>query len=177
MTASRADADELADGRVDEERRVVVAVPAAGAVDEHDVVAAELRLPAAPLELARESARSRAPRSFLTAGGDRVGAARSRAGPRRVREDVHLRDPGALDRAQRARERGLVLGREADDHVGRQVELAGERLEPAQVGRGRVAAAHRAQDAVVARLERDVEVPRGGRRLAQRRDELRRSRG
>ena len=70
------------------------------------------------------------------------------------------------------RERGLVLGREADDHVARQVELGGERLEPAQVGRGRVAAAHRAQHAVVARLQRHVEMARGGRRLAQRGDEL-----
>ena len=53
----------------------------------------------------------------------------------------------------------------------RQVEVV-ERLEPAQIRRGRVAARHRAQDAVVARLQRDVQVPRDGRRLAQRGDEL-----
>ena len=93
-------------------------------------------------------------------------------GPRRVREDVHLGEPGALDGRERALERGVVLGREADDHVAREVELAGERLEPAQVRRGRVAAAHRAQDAVVAGLERHVQVPADGRRLAQRGDEL-----
>src|SRR5262249_5610831 len=51
-----ADADELAHRSVDEERRVVVAVAAARAVDEDDVVAAELRVPAAPLALARERA-------------------------------------------------------------------------------------------------------------------------
>ena len=84
---------------------------------------------------------------------------------------MHLRQPGALDRGQRALERGVVLGREADDHVARQVELAGERLEAAEVGVRRVAAAHRAQDAVVAGLERDVQVLRSGRRLAQRGDE------
>ena len=49
-------ADELADGRVDEKRRVVVAVSLARTVDENDVVRAELRLPAAPLELTGERA-------------------------------------------------------------------------------------------------------------------------
>src|SRR6476659_9932785 len=39
------DPDELADRRIDQERRVVVAVPAAGAVDEHALLAAELRAP------------------------------------------------------------------------------------------------------------------------------------
>src|SRR5205807_9261593 len=41
-----ANGHELADGSAHEPRRVVVAVPAAGAVDEHDVLAAELRPPA-----------------------------------------------------------------------------------------------------------------------------------
>ena len=48
-----------------------------------------------------------------------------------------------------------------------------EPLEPAQVRRGRVAPAHRPQDAVVARLERHVQMPRDRRRLAQRCDQLR----
>ena len=96
-----------------------------------------------------------------------VGGGR-RSGPRRVREDVHLRRarPSPTTRSV-ARERRLVLGREADDHVGRQVEVR-ERRQTPQVGRRGVAAAHRAQHAVVARLERDVQVPRDGRRLAQR---------
>src|SRR5919206_3664758 len=41
-----ADADELAHRRGDEPRRVVVAVPAAGPVDEHHVLAADLPAPA-----------------------------------------------------------------------------------------------------------------------------------
>src|SRR3954452_10131490 len=44
-----ANAHEPADRRVDEERRVVVAVATAGAVDEDDVLAAELRVPASKL--------------------------------------------------------------------------------------------------------------------------------
>src|SRR5262245_60415013 len=44
--------DELAHRRLDQEGRVVVAVAPAGAVDEHDLLAAELRAPAALLELA-----------------------------------------------------------------------------------------------------------------------------
>ena len=80
--------------------------------------------------------------------------------------------PAASTVASVLRERALVLGREADDHVARQVELACERLETAEVGGDRVAAAHRAQHAVVARLERDVQVPRDGRRLAERGDEV-----
>ena len=67
----------------------------------------------------------------------------------------------------------LVLCREADDHVAGEVEV-GERLEPAQELVDGVAAPHRAQHAVVARLQRNVQVRRHGRRLAQRRDELRR---
>ena len=43
----RANVHELADGRIDEERGVVVAVAAAGTVDENPVAATELRLPAA----------------------------------------------------------------------------------------------------------------------------------
>ena len=94
------------------------------------------------------------------------------AGARRVREDVHLRQARLRDDAQRVLERGLVLGREADDDVAREVEVVAQRLEPAEVRGGGVAAAHRAQDAVVARLERHVQVAARGRRLAQRADEL-----
>ena len=94
------------------------------------------------------------------------------AGARRVREDVHLRDPGVLDRAQRMRERGLVLRREADDHVARQVELARERRKAPKVRARRIAALHRAQHAVVSGLERHVQVARQRRRLAQRGDEV-----
>src|SRR4051812_41707033 len=56
----RPDTDELAHRRIDEERRVVVPVAAARAVDQHDVSVAELRVPAAELQLARERAQARA---------------------------------------------------------------------------------------------------------------------
>ena len=157
-------------GRLDEERRVVVAVSTARAVDEHDVVRTELGLPAAVLELARERSQPRAA-LLLLLRRDRIVGSGLRARARRVREDVDPRQPGRLDRLERPAEGSLVLGREADDHVARQVELAGQRLETAQEGRGRVAAAHRAQHAVVARLQRHVQVPGDGGRLAERSDE------
>ena len=52
-----------------------------------------------------------------------------------------------------------------------QVEV-GERLEPMEKALDRVAAAHRPQDGVVARLERDVQVATDRRRLAQGGDEV-----
>ena len=79
---------------------------------------------------------------------------------------MHLGDAGGFDEPKRVRERGLVLGREPDDDVGRQVEV-GQRLEPAQVGLCGVAAAHRAQHAVVARLQRNVQVPGHERSLTE----------
>ena len=100
MTAARAHADELADGRVDEPRRVVVAVAAAGAVDEHDVLA-DLLAPAAAGTPRATAARRRALRSFFTVLRDDVVAGGHRARPRRVREDVHLRRARLLDDPQR----------------------------------------------------------------------------
>src|SRR5581483_7817492 len=75
------DSDERPDGRLDEERRVVVAVAAAGAIDEHGVLAAELRPPPPLLELARQRTQAPAP-LLLHARRDDVGArgARSRPG-------------------------------------------------------------------------------------------------
>ena len=96
---------------------------------------------------------------------------RRRPGPRRVREDMHLRHTRRGEHTARLLERPLVLGRKADDHVGRQVEVR-ERLEAPEVGRGRVAATHRAQHTVVARLQRNVQMPGDGRRLPQRTHEL-----
>ena len=84
---------------------------------------------------------------------------------------MHARDARALDGAQRLLERGVVLRGEPDDHVTRQVELVRERCEPAQICVDGVAAPHRAQDTVVARLERHVQMPADGRGLAQRRRE------
>jgi hypothetical protein len=84
---------------------------------------------------------------------------------------VDLRDPGLLDETERPRERLLVLAREADDHVRREIEVR-ERLQLGEVLWGGVAAAHRVEHAVVARLERDVQVCRDRFRLTQRGDEL-----
>ena len=170
MTGRAAHADELADGSVDEPGRVVGAVAAAGPVDEDDVVAADLVRPAGAAGGVGERAQAGAP-LLLHLRRHRVGVGRPRSRPGRVREDVHLRQPGGTHGLERALERRVVLGREADDHVRGQVELL-ERLELAQVGRDRVAARHRLQHAVVARLERHVQVRPDDGRLAQRRDEL-----
>ncbi len=84
---------------------------------------------------------------------------------------MHLRHTRSSEHTTRLLESHLVLGRKADDHVGRQVEVR-ERLEAPEVGRGRVAATHRAQHTVVARLQRNMQMPGDGRRLPQRNHEL-----
>jgi hypothetical protein len=52
----RADADELAHRRIDQPGGIVVAVTATGAIDEHDIVGAELRAPALDACLVRDGA-------------------------------------------------------------------------------------------------------------------------
>ena len=84
---------------------------------------------------------------------------------------MDARDPGLPNDVERAPEGRLVLSGEADDDVRREVEVA-ERLELRDVLRRRVAPAHRAKEVVVARLERDVEMARRARRLAERGDEI-----
>ncbi len=44
-------------------------------------------------------------------------------GPRRVRKHMGAGDPGGVDRVQRPLERRVLLGREAHDHVGRDVDV------------------------------------------------------
>src|SRR5215207_4201633 len=115
----RADADELTDGRVDEPRRVVVAVAPSRAVDEDDVRRPYLLAPATPACLARCRAQSRA--SFLLHGRrNAVLVGRRRPGPGRVGKDVHLRDASGFDRCQRVLEGSAVLRRKADNDVRRQ---------------------------------------------------------
>src|SRR5579862_2463574 len=140
----RTHADERADRRVDEERRVVVAVPAARTIDEDVLGRPELRVPAPLLELAGERPQARSA-LLLLVRRNAVVVRRPRSRSRRVREDVRLGDPRALDREQRVPEGGLVLGGEAHDRVARQVELARKALEPRDERGRRVAAAHRAQ--------------------------------
>ena len=159
VTAAARTRHELADRSraADEPRRVVVPVPAPGTVDEHLVRRAELRAPAVEASLVRVGAQLGAAALLHRWRHGILGGGR-RPGPRRVREDVHLRDPASrATRRVRSNACSSSVGK-ADDDVGRQVEVR-ERRESAQVGRGRVAAAHRAQHPVVARLERHVQVP------------------
>ena len=89
---------------------------------------------------------------------------------------MELREARAPDDLDGLLERRLVLGGETDDDVRGQVEVV-EAGQPTEVRRRRVSAAHRAQDPIVAGLERHVEVaPRHG-RLPQGGDRARRSRG
>ena len=161
---------ELAERTVDEPGRVVGAVAAAGPVDEHDVGAPDLPGPPGTASLVGERSQPGAP-LLLHLRRHRVLGRRARSRPGRVREDVHLRQPRGAHGLERPLERRLVLRREADDHVGGQVEVA-ERLELAQVGLDGVAASHRAEDAVVPGLERDVQVRADDGRLPERGDEL-----
>src|SRR5437763_9338487 len=77
----------------DEPGRVVVPVAAPGAVDEDDVVAPDLRVPAGEARFVRRCPQACAPlllhlrRHWIVLRGDRARA-------RRVREDVDLRQPG-----------------------------------------------------------------------------------
>ena len=80
------------------------------------------------------------------------------------------RDPCLGHDGQRVAEGRLALAGKADDDVGREIEAVGERG-PAQERRRVVAPPHGLEDPVVARLQRDVEVPAHRGRLAKRRDE------
>src|SRR3954465_6711861 len=109
-----ADADELAHRRVHEPRRVVVAVAAAGTVDEHAVIGTDLLTPAREAGLVGHRPQARA---ALALHGRRDGVTRRRlgAGPRRVREDVHFGDPRVAHHVERSPEGGVVLGGEAGE--------------------------------------------------------------
>src|SRR5262249_25170076 len=80
-------ADECTDRRVDEPRRVVVAVAAAGAVHEDEVVTPDLLAPAAQARLTAECAQPGAA-LLLHLGRNGVGGGGRRARARRVGEDV-----------------------------------------------------------------------------------------
>src|SRR5262245_23636421 len=116
-----AHSDERALPRVYQPRRVVVAVPAARAIDENGLLAAELSRPSAPARLGGQSPEPGASR-FLHSGRDSIVVCRARSGPRRIREHVNLRHARLVDRSQRVLERSFVLCRKADDHVGGEIE-------------------------------------------------------
>src|SRR5829696_2850812 len=150
-------------GRIDEPRRVVVAVPSPWPVDEHEVVAAQLRPPPRLARLVRERPQARTPR-LLHLRWNGVPRRRLRAGPGRIWKDVELREARPPDDVDGLLECRLVLGGEPHDDVRRQVEVV-EASKPTEVSRRRVSAAHRAQDPIVAGLERHVEVARRRGRL------------
>ena len=77
----------LADGSVDQPRRVVVSVAAAGAIDEDDVICADLLTPARETRRIRRCAQPGAPILFHV-GRDGVVSRGDRSRPRRVRKDV-----------------------------------------------------------------------------------------
>ena len=79
-------------------------------------------------------------------------------------------DPGLGDDTQRVAEGRLVLARKADDDVRCEIEAVRE-AGSAQEGRRVVAPPHGLENRVVARLQRDVEMPAHRGRLAQRCDE------
>src|SRR4051812_16163290 len=111
--------DELADLAAHEPGRIVAAVAAARAVDQHDVLAADLRAPEPQARLERQLAQPCAAGPLqLRRNGVRCSGLRAR--PRRVREDVDARDARPSNHVERALERRLVLAGETDDHVARQ---------------------------------------------------------
>src|SRR4051812_39289735 len=163
------DADEPADGRVDEPWRVVVPVAASGAIDEDDVICADLLTPASEARRFRRGPQPGTP-ILLHREWNGVVSGRDGSGSRRVREDVDFCDAGRLDDVERVPESTLGFRRKADDRVGRQVEVR-ERLEAAQVRLRRIAPRHVPEHAVVARLQRHVQMRADRRRFVQRRNE------
>ena len=119
-----------------------------------------------------ESARKRAPRSFFTAGGTVSAAAVTVPGRGEYGKTCTFVIPAARTTVERALEGCVVLAGKPDDHVGREIE-ARERLDLGEVLRDRVPPSHRPQHAVVARLERDVQVSRGAIGLHESFDEIR----
>src|SRR5262245_17673620 len=91
-----ADSDEGADRRVDEPGRVIVAVAATRTIDQYEVLAPDLLAPAP--SACRIGLRPQ-PRSSLALDRlrHRVGPGGPRPRPRRVREDVHLRQARSRD--------------------------------------------------------------------------------
>src|SRR3954454_23490422 len=153
--AARPDADELAALASHQPGRIVIAVPAARAVDEDDVLAPYLRAPALEARNPRMLAQALAALA-LDVRRDAVGGRGRRPGPRRVWEHVDVRDRGPVDDLEGPAKGSVVFSRGTGDHVGRQVEI-GERLYAAQVRGAVVAPPHRAQHAILAGLQRNVQ--------------------
>ena len=175
-SATARGADEFADLAVEEPRRVVVAVPTAGTVDEDEVGRCR---PSTPSADGRARRRAHAAARFAPSSPQ---AARCPPPPSSVPGRGEYGKAWTLvisalaNHVERAHERVLVLAGEADDDVGREVEVAraarasrGTALrssgDPSREGRRRLrTAAGRGGDATPARLAQrgDELVGRGG---------------
>src|SRR4029079_12333974 len=113
--AARPHADELAELASHQPGRVVVAVDAARAVDEYDVLASHLRAPALEARHPRVLTQARAALA-LDVRRDGVGGRRRRPRPRRIGKDVDARDPCARDDPEGPAKGALGLAPEAHDH-------------------------------------------------------------
>ena len=155
---------------IDDPGRVVVPVASARPVDEHFVDGAELRPPAAHTCLMRLRTENSAP-TFLHRSRDGSSRGRHRPGLGEYGKTCTFVTPASASTRR-------VEANAASSSAGKPTITSAVRLKspsgasPAQVGRRRVPATHRAQHAIVPRLKRNVEVAGDGRRLAQRPDEL-----
>src|SRR6476646_3501397 len=85
--AQASNCDQLTDRRVDEPRRVVVAVPPAGSVDQNPIDRPDLAGPARDAQVVRERPEARTAR-FLDRRRDPVVGCRGSSGSPRIRADV-----------------------------------------------------------------------------------------
>ncbi len=113
--------------------------------------------------------------SSLDVGSHVVGQPRRRRpGSDRVGRREHLVVADGLEERERRGELGVGLAAEPDDHVGRDGDPRDgrpDRRESLEIVLDRVLAAHPAQDRIVARLDRQVEVLADRRTVGHRRDQ------
>src|SRR5215472_13982553 len=84
-----------------------------------------------------------------------------RAGPRREREDVEMREPACIDEIERARKHVLGLGREPGDDVAAEDDVRPQSTHRFAEGDGigaQMPALHALQDEIVARLQREMQM-------------------
>ena len=84
-----------------------------------------------------------------------------RAGPRRKRKDMQLRQPAFVDEIERAREHIVALGREAGDDVGAEGDVGPQPAHPVAERDGvsaRMPPLHALEDEIVAGLQRQMQM-------------------
>ena len=171
-----ADAHELADRRVDEPRRVVVAVAAARPVDEHGVLARRSSRASGAGTRPARAARRRAERSFFTGGGTGSRAAVRVPGRGEYGKTCTFVIPASLDDAS-------VLSNARSSSPGKPTITSRRQVEVRRAARG-VGGTSRpcsGGPSRAARRRRPTAAGRAGggrrRRVAKGGDELRRRRG